>query len=470
MTHRMSLRPDGPALCVARLRSWALAITLCALPGCIGAPAHVEPQVDVETPGSFSDAGTEVLADAWWTGLGDPRLTAHVEQALVANRELEGIWHAFREACAVARRAAAERRPVVDLFADGEVTRGSVGVSDEQAAVGGALGYELDLWGRLEATRRAGESVAQASLEDYRTAVVSLTAEVARTWYRLLEAEAQVAVLDEQIASNEQILSLIEARVAAQQLRSVDMLRQETLIESRREARVDADADAQVLRHQMALLTGRAPGAIEAHQDPALATLPPLPDTGVPIESVRRRPDVRAAGQRVMAGDQELGAALRDRFPRLTVQASTGSAAGVFEGFLASFAGGLLAPVFDGERRAAEIGRTRAQRDRLRAEYAQTILEAFRDMEDALVGEARQLRRIASIERQRELTQRSSARLRDEYLNGQGSYIDVLAALTSEQELHRKLLAARRQLLEARIGLYRALAGGSVAGREGRAP
>jgi outer membrane protein TolC len=300
---------------------------------------------------------------------------------------------------------------------------------------------------------------AKASLDDYRTAALSLTAEVARTWYRLLEAELQVAVLDEQIDANQKILSLIEPRVATQRLRGVDLLRQEALVESTREERIDAEADAQVLRNQLAVLTGLAPGAVPVSTSPTLATLPALPATGVPIEQVRRRPDIIAARNRVISSDQELGAALRDQYPRLNLEASAGSATGIFEDFIASFAAGLIAPLSDGGRRVAEIDRTRAQRDRLRADYAQAVLVAFREVENALVEETRQGRRLESLERQLSLTERSSARLRDEYLNGQGSYIEVLSALTNEQELRRELLTTKRLQLEARVGLYRALAG-----------
>ncbi len=470
MTHRSSLRPVGPSARPLPLAGWVLVAVLGVLSGCRGAPVPVDRLPDVGAPEAFSRTGDQVPTDDWWTQFEDPLLTGHVERALEANRELESVWHAFREASAVARRTAAAKRPVVDLFADGTVWRGTESGSFEEAAVGAALGYELDLWGRLEASRRADVFEAYASLGDYHTAVVSLTAEVARTWYRMLEAELQVAVLDEQILANEQILSLIEPRVAAQQLRSVDLLRQETLIEARRETRIEAETDAQVLRNQLAVLTGRAPGVMEATEVGPLPTLPPLPDTGVPIERVRRRPDVRAARDRVMAGDQELGAALRDRYPSLNLRARAGSGAGVFEGFIASFAGGVLAPVVDGGRRAAEIDRTTAERDRLRALYAQTILVAFREVEDALVTEDRERRRLESIERQLDLAERSSSRLREDYFNGQGSYLDVLAAITNEQELRRERLTTRRRLIEARIGLYRALAGRTLTCREGRAP
>lgn len=470
MTRQSSSRPTRPAPRGSLPRAWALAAVLCVLPACMGAPVPVEPRPDVEAPQQFSRSGTAAPQEQWWTTFEDPRLTSYVQQALRANRDLAGIWHAFREACAVARRTGAARQPVVELLADARVVRGTGDSSDEELTVGGAVDFEVDLWGRIEASRRADLFEARASLDDYRTAAVSLTAEVARTWYRLIEAELQSVVLAEQVEANQKILSLIEPRVAAQQLRGVDLLRQETLVESTREQHIEAEADADILRNQLAVLTGQTPGGIPANENPTLATLPELPCTGIPIEQVRRRPDIMAARNRVMAGDQELGAALRDRYPRLNIGASAGSATGIFENFITTFAAGLLAPVADGGRRAAEIDRTRAQRDRFRAQYAQAVLVAFREVENALVEETRQRKRLQSIERQLDLTKRSSARLRDEYLNGQGSYIEVLAALTNEQELQRELLTARRLQLEARVGLYRALAGRPLTCREDDAP
>lgn len=450
--------PIGPKPSCSRRHGWALAAIVVVLPACMGAPIPVKPQADIESPEQFTQSGADGLLDAWWTSFGDPQLNRHTEQALAANRDLRSIWYAFVEAAAVSKRTGAARHPVLDVFADGRNVRSTESDDVEQAGFGVAAAYEVDLWGRLKANERADQFEAWARLDDYRTAAVSLTAEVARTWYRLLEAELQVAVLGEQVDANTKIRSLIEPRVATQQLRGVDLLRQDTLVESTREQRLEAEAEATVLRNQLAVLTGQAPGAIAASTAPALATLPPLPATGVPIETVRRRPDVLAAERRVMAADQELGAALRDRYPRLTLDASAGSATGVFEGFVTTFAAGLLAPIFDGGRRGAEIARSRAQRDRLRASYGQSVLVAFREVEDALVAERLQRDRLKSIERQFALTERSSSRLRDEYLNGQGSYIDVLAALTQEQELRRRILTTQRLLLEARIGLCRALA------------
>lgn len=444
-------------------------VVLCALTACAGAPVPVEPDARVETPAEFTSVGEAAVVGRWWETFADGHLNAHIAQALRRNRDLESIRHAFRAACAAARGAAGARYPTVDLFVDGGASREDGGARDESGDIGGAVSFEVDLWGRLEATRRAAVFEAHARHADIQAARVSLTAEVARAWYRLVEAQLQVAVLDEQIEANQRIRELIEPRVVAQQLRAVDLMRQDALIEATREERIDAVAEGRLLRNQLAVLTGQAPGAISAPAVLRLVDLPALPRTGVPIDTVRRRPDVEAARRRVMAADQELGAALLDRYPQLSVDASLGSASGVFEGFIASFAAGALASLFDGGVRRAEIDRSWADRDRLLAQYGQAVLVALREVEDALVEETRQRERLASVERQLELTRASATRLRDDYLDGQGSYIDVLNAMTSEQDLRREVLSTRRLLIEARVGLHRALAGRgpTAAGKEG---
>ncbi|MGE0193930.1 MAG: TolC family protein [Planctomycetota bacterium] len=437
------------------LLAWAAGL---ALSGCFHPPAGRTPDMPLPAQAAFVASGDTALASCWWRALGDAGLDTQVQRALTANRDLLGKWHAVREARAVARRTRAQRSPRLDVTSDASVSRSSR--DDEDGfGIGAAAAFEVDLHGKLAAAWHADVLLARARLSDHRTAALSLSAEVARTWYRLAEAEAQAGLAREQVATNHQILGLMEPRVAAQQLRSVDLLRQEGLVEATRERIIDAEADAQLLRHELAVLVGGLAGAAEDGPPPALVALPELPATGVPIEQLRGRPDVQAAAERVMAADQELGVALRDRYPRLELSAVSGSADAVFREFVATFAAGLLGPVLDGGHRRAEVDRTRAQRDRLCADYAQTVLVAFREVQDALVEERRQRDRLESLARQLDVSEQASTRLREDYLAGQGSYLDVLSALTDEQEIRREQLETRRLVLEARIGLYRALAG-----------
>jgi NodT family efflux transporter outer membrane factor (OMF) lipoprotein len=330
--------------------------------------------------------------------------------------------------------------------------------------------YEIDLWGRIDSRVAAERLRARATLADYQTAALSLSAEIVRTWYRLMESLRQLALLDEQIATNQKVLQLLRDRFGSGQVRSVDILRQEQLSESTREQRLVVESERAVLGHQLAVLLGRPPQAGVEVASRELPALPPMPATGIPGELLRRRPDVRRAYQLLLAADRDLAAALSNRYPRLSLTASLAtaesSADDLFRDWFASLAANLLGPLFDGGARAAEVEQARAVKRRLLYAYGETALVAFREVEDALIQEAKQGERIASLARQVALARRAYEQLGVEYLNGLSNYIDVLAALTEEQALQRELVTAERELLELRVALYRALAGGFTTHRE----
>ncbi len=448
-------------------RAHSILLLLTAVAAC--APQSSEIPLPVAVPQAFSASGFAETPDRWWTAFDDRTLNRLVETALRSNFTLETAWHRLREARAVARRESAALYPLLDAEAAGEVRRGDP-EGDNQLLLGLFSEYEADLWGRINSAVEAERSLAQASLLDYRTAALSLSAEVAVTWFRLITAENQLDLIEAQLETNLKVLELIRARFGSGLVRSVDILRQQQLVEATREQKLLAEAERRVLRHQLAVLLGLPPGSDLDLPDSRLPEIPPLPATGLPLELVRQRPDIRREFHLLQAADRELAAAISDQYPRLVLTASlstTGDGAErLFDDWLASFAGNLLAPLFDAGRREAEVDRTEAVRDQFLAAYAQTTLTAFREVEDALVREVKQAERIESLQQQVILAEQAYQRLRLEYFNGVGNYIDVLTALSDAQRLRRDLLAARRDLLEFRISLYRALAGGFTTPRE----
>jgi outer membrane protein TolC len=172
----------------------------------------------------------------------------------------------------------------------------------------------------------------------------------------------------------------------------------------------------------------------------------------------------------VSAANQELAVAITNQYPRLTLDAGLTTegetSADLFDNWLRTLAGNLVGPIVDAGRRSAEADRAEAVLREQIAEYGQEVLTAFREVEDALVRERQQRRRIASLQQQVELAEQTVEQLQLEYLNGVSDYIDVLTALTEEQQLRRDLLTARRALVEFRVALYRALAGGFETPRE----
>ncbi|NIR48298.1 TolC family protein [candidate division KSB1 bacterium] len=420
-------------------------------------------------PQAFSDSGTEALPDRWWTVFGDTTMNALVDSALQSNFNLATAWQRLREAQAIVDRESSSLFPDLNAIFEGELRRPEFD-DTERLELGLTSQYEIDLWGRIRSRIEAERYRERATFADYQTAALSLSAEVVRTWYQLIEAQNQLELVEEQIETNENVLNLIEARFGTGQIRSVDILRQRQLLEATREQKIAAESRIQVLQHQLVVLLGRPPQEkIEiVHKD--LPELPPLPAMGIPMELVRRRPDVQRAYSQLQAADRDLASAISNQYPRLTLTASAStrgeSAGNLFQDFAGSFVGSLLAPLLDAGERGAEVDRTKSVKQQRLYEYGQTILLSFQEVEDALIQEKKQLERIRSLEQQVGFARQSYEQLRIEYFNGVSDYIDVLTALTDEQQLRRDRLSARLVLLEFRIALYRAMAGGFETGTE----
>lgn len=423
--------------------------------------------VDASQP--FSDSGTQSVPDRWWSVFNDEVLNTWVAEALQSNFTLQTAWHRLHEAQAVVERESASLFPSLDG------TFGWQGVDDDSGQAdtfeaGIMAEYELDLWGRIGAGIESDRYQAQATLADYQTAALTVSAEVVRHWYRLIEAHDRLDLFNQQIATNEKILRLLEIRFGGGQSRSADILRQKQLIESTHEQKLAVKSTIQVLEHRLAVLSGEAPQTDIVYAHGSLPVLPPLPDTGLPLELIQRRPDVQSAFHRLRAADKEVAAAISDRYPRISLTASASNveqdAGDLFQSWATSFAGNLVTPLLDAGRRGAEVQRTRAVQEQRLYEYGQTILTAFREVEDALIQETQQAQQLESLTEQVRLARQTNERLQYEYYNGADNFIDVLTALTNEQQLQQDLLSAKLTLLESRITLYRALAGAFETERE----
>jgi NodT family efflux transporter outer membrane factor (OMF) lipoprotein len=434
------------------------------------------PSVPVEVPEAFSGTGEDELPDHWWRSFDDPALDRLVERALEGNPGIWIAWDRLAAAEAAARKAGAELYPSLDAGVAAQRTRTRTSVEtpfDDDETVTSystalsldlAASWEIDVWGRVRASRDAAALTAAARAEDVRAVAIILSAEVAANWYRLVEQRGQIRVLEAQIDTNERVLELVTLRFQQGKVGAADVLRQRQLVEAGRENLVVARATEEVLENRLAVLLGLPPGRPVTDPADELVTLPPLPATGVPAVLVERRPDVQSALSEVLAADRVVAAAVADRYPRLSITARAetfGEDAGdLFENWLAAIAGNLVAPILDGGRRAAEVDRTRAVASEALNGYGQIVLDAFEEVENALVKERRQRERIESIEKQRELSRQIITQTRQSYANGALDYLRVLEALITDQGLERALLSARRELVEYRIELCRAIAGG----------
>jgi NodT family efflux transporter outer membrane factor (OMF) lipoprotein len=443
-----------------RTAQW-LALLLLVVAGCAN-PINIGPTDTGQPPPPFSDSGTDQQPERWWTAFNDPELDQQINQAFESNYSLAAAMQRVRTARALTRREASSLFPAFNGIAD---IGTNFGPGPNQSTYTFALdgSFQVDLWGQIESRVQAERLRTEARCADYHALAITLSADIARTWYSLIEANAQVELLKEQIQTNRDGLIIQESRFALGLIRSADVLRQRQLLESTLEQAVVADQRIETLEHQLAVLLGQMPQSASFNPGATLPDLPPLPEAGLPIELIRRRPDVRGIFLAMNAANRDVASAISAQYPRFNLSGSVLTAAEnpetLLKDWFASIGGQLIAPLLDGGLRRSEVERTSALLCELFNQYKQTVLIAFREVEDSLAQEKYQLRRIEHIKEQVKLAVQSYDQLRGQYLIGDAEYLDVLSAIQAQQSLQRQLLSAQLELVLIRISLYVALSG-----------
>lgn len=331
----------------------AMALLAVVLSGCAQQTGLLPGSQQVQFPEQFSQTGEQTLSDQWWHDLPDPALQGLIEQALTTNLNLGVVRERLLQAEAVARQAGAQLSPTLDAQAKGTETRtrrDSLDSSTSNLLLGLAAGYEVDLWGRLQAREDATLLEVSGAREDLQTAALSLAAQIATTWYELAASSRQLELLQQQQEVNATGLNLIRLRFTAGQVGIADLLQQQQLIESKSGEMARERATSAQLEHQLAILAGVAPGQLTLPEKPELIGLPPLPATGVPLNLLSNRPDIKSAYADVLAADRRVAAAIAEQYPRIEISAdlsTSGTASQLFDNWLASIAGNIVGPIID---------------------------------------------------------------------------------------------------------------------------
>ncbi len=422
--------------------------------------------VPVAVPETFSlSTGASALETDWWKSFEDPALNSLIDSALYYNLDLKSSWYQVAQEASNVAIIASERVPQVFLELQGGASRpvpDFVGGENTQLSLRSS--YEVDLWGRVKQSKLAAQNRLKASFLDYQTLAISIAGEVALTWFSLQAFQEQLDLIQEQTEYNQQVLALIRARFASGQVRGVDILRQEQLIQNTQEQATAIQIEVKTLQNRLTVLLGAAPGSISLPSENALPELGPLPDAGLPMELINRRPDIQSSFNQMEAADREVAVAISNTYPRLTFNFTgalrSNTLTNLVESQAASLTSSLLMPLFYGGRLNAEKEQAEAFREQQIQAYGQTVLLALQEVEDALIRESLQKERIGYLESQLDLAERAFQQLRVEYLNGSIAYLDVLVSLDQMQQLKRDLVSAELDQLLFRVALFRALAGG----------
>ncbi len=422
------------------------------------------PAPPVEFPDQFSLSGNKPIDSRWWLDLKDPELTTLIERALSGNFSLRIARDRLTEVKASARQAGALLSPAVDARANATTRQNyRTDSSEETLLLGLAASYEIDLWGRLAAARDAAVLDTQATQADLNTAAVSIAAEVAQTWYRIVETGLQRQLVQKQKETNSHVLELITVQFRAGQAGAADVLQQRQLVETNNAELARLRRTLKLFEHQLSLLLGEAPGSYILPKISTLPLLPPLPDTGLPIDLITRRPDIRSSYFQLQAADRRVASAVANKLPKLSISAelysSENQASDLFNNWFSSLIANLVGPVIDGGYLQAEVEKRQAVSKQLLNQYGQTILQAIGEVEDAIIQEKVQMEILDNLNIRLELAAQTVDHVATRYRSGAEDYQRVLLALLSHQELQRKIIESQLLLINYRISLYRALGG-----------
>ncbi len=450
------------------------AVSLLALSACAVGPKYQRPETEVPTAFRYTLGPAEAASIAdlgWWEMYRDPLLQGLIEEALRSNQDLRvaaARVDAFRAQVGV---AAADFYPQIGLGAAGGYGQQSAknyvpGQGSSGAfAVNLGLSWELDIWGRVRNATDAARAELMATEEFRRGVVLTLVADVAQTYAELMELDVELEVAKRNTVTRQGTLDLFttRSRGGVGNDLEVNQARADLAVTA---AAIPATERLIALKEsQMAVLLGRPPGPILRASAPDQQVAPVLP-MGVPAALLERRPDIRRAENRAMAATSDVGVAVANRLPKLSLEGVIGlagpSLATTFspEGLLWSVGAGLVAPIFQGGRLASQEEAAWAVLEERVALYRQQVITAWREVADAAVS-VRKLGEVA-IQEQIQVTAATNAerlaRLR--YDGGVSNYLEVLDAQRSLFNSELTLAQTNRDQLVALVQLYKALGGG----------
>ena len=449
-------------------RRWSIFITSLLLGGCTPYALDDLRMPAVDIPDSFQSSGPQVeIPDHWWLVFDDPGLNQTMLQAFVGNLDLKQAWARLDQALATATIAGAPIYPEVNL--DGSANRQRADTDgntsyNNRFRLGLALTWEVDLWQKIANRAEAARLQATATRDDAEQTALLLSGTVVDLWFTIQEQEQLLEVLKEQIQSSRDQLEVVERRYGSGIGSALGVLQQRLQL-----AQVESEVPTvltflEVTQNQLAVILGNAPQfPVELLPNPMLPGLPEFPELPAPRDLLESRPDLRAAYKRLAASDLEVAAAIADLLPtiRLSLESSfnSPSLSSLFDDTISSIGGSFLQPVFDADRRGAEVDRRKAILLEQLESFSEKFLVALREIKDAIDKEGNQIQLLEDITKQIRIASALLAEARFSYANGQNEYLDVITAIQSLQSVQRREVTVRKELLATRSSLYLALGG-----------
>lgn len=470
------------------LKPLILSALLAAMTGCATVGADFVTPQDRATPVYRHLATGETqhsrLPKQWWTVFGDARLDALEQRALLQNPGIKASAQRLLQAQAQLGTLQAAQLPSVNVAAGVSNSRTSSNTSQGIAlghrsiegnnySLGASLSYEIDLWGRVRHIVEAADAQALAAQDEHEGVMLLLSAQLASTYWQLRGMDTEMSILKGALATRIESEQLIEARLNGGLSNELDVSRA-------RIARADAQADLHeaqrqrnLLEHSLATLVGVSPSDILMPAAVPASDLPQPPaiPVGLPASLLAQRPDLAASVALLRSANAQVGVAEGAFYPSLTLTANFGYASeslrelaqgGSRQFSLGPFA--LSLPLFDGGRNQANLSLSKARYQEALANHESKLLNALREVEDALSDSQQRERQAQAQEQAKQAAARAYLVAQARYERGVSNYLDVIDAQRSALSADRAAAQIRTQRLLASVAVARALGAGWEAG------
>ncbi|PMH25536.1 hypothetical protein BCU71_24540 [Vibrio lentus] len=412
------------------------------------------------TQNSHTGASHSEMAAKWWTSLNDPQLNHLISQALSNNFSFQAAINRLQQSASKATQAEASSSPTLDATFDAERTMQS---SDSKSAFqfGVMASYEIDLWSRLSATQQAAEFDYLASQQELDVAAITLSSEIALSWYQAVTLNALFELYSQQLSVLDKQLEMLMLHHQYGQSNIEDIWQQQQLQQAQKAKLLAANRELKVIEQQLKVLTGDLSFALT--DLPPLSTLPMMPNVGVPAQLLKQRPDLKQAWYTVQSQQQNVVVAEADRYPQIQITASLLSSSAnisdLMSDWVSKLAGSILVPILDGGARDAAIEEQQAMLNESLNTYTQKVIESISEVKSALTQEQGEQDQLNNIEQRLELASKTAHIKQLRYQNGSVDFLQVLTAQQSKLDLQQSKVESQGNLFALRIALHRSIAG-----------
>jgi NodT family efflux transporter outer membrane factor (OMF) lipoprotein len=428
-------------------------------------PPAGSPQASEWAPAQPSDA---LARGKWWEIYNDPELSSLEEQVSISNQNVLAAEAQFREAKFAVRIARASLYPTVSA-SPSIVNERSVATSPPVTLTAYDLpvdvSYQADIWGSIRRSIRGSEEAAQASAAQLENARLSYQAELAQDYFELRGADGEKELLDTTVKSYQDYLKLTQDRFNSGVASGSDVAQAQTQLETARAQLIDYDVARAQYEHAIAVLTGKPPAEVSISYGSIKITPPPVP-VGLPSNLLERRPDIAAAERQMAQSNEQIGIAKAAYYPTLTISGSAGVESSQFLRWINwpsrfwSVGPQLAETLYDAGRRRATLNQSIAAYDATVANYRQTVLTAFQQVEDNLAA-LRVLEKEAQAEDEAVKAAQNSLDISTyQYKAGTVNYLSVITeqAILLQDQVQALSILTRR--MSASVLLVEALGGG----------